>query len=70
MTEDGGYVFVFGPVCFLSLPPRDSTALEMRLEGRFLSRAKDEEEDLSRGDLNATFSPLAGALECLAPRSY
>jgi hypothetical protein len=40
-------------------PARDATALEIRLEGRFLSRAKDEEgSSLRRGDLNATFNLL------------
>ncbi len=37
-------IICFRPVCFRSLRQRDSTVLEIQLEGRFLSRAKDEEE--------------------------
>ena len=55
-------IICFRPVCFRSLRPRDSTALEIRLEGRFLSRAKDEKRrSLKRGTIAIIASTIVGS---------
>jgi hypothetical protein len=55
----------FRPVRFRSLRQRNSTALEIQREGRFLSRAQDE-EDSPEGGLERDFQSLAPSR--LAPR--